>query len=315
MAEAAAVVVRRCSACGANVELPAAVRSTTCAFCDSALVDAAADAAEPVDGVAAFGVDAGVAADRLRGYLAGHWFAPETVRRAARPDELRGVLVPFWVFDAVARSSFSARIGIYWYRTETYTVTQNGKRVTKTRRVRETEWFPLEGSHVRQWFDHLVSASRGLPESEANALEPFDLGAALPYAPALVAGVVAERSTIPRAEAAATAGKELARLEQEVIGRSHLPGDTHADLRSSTQSQLAPPRLVLLPVWIAVVRGPKGPIRLSVNGQTGEVVGAVPRSGTKIALLVALILIVVGGAVVAVLGAGTIMAAIGAVAS
>src|SRR5690606_27362925 len=157
------------------------------------------------DRVVPFVVPRERAAALLRGYLQGHWFAPEAVRKAAKPSELDDVLVPFWVFDAVARTTFSARVGLYWYRTETYTVWQNGKARTRTRRVRETEWFPLDGSHVRQWFDHLVSASKGLPEGEANQLEPFDLGASLPYAPALVAGVAAERPTVDRAAAAEVA--------------------------------------------------------------------------------------------------------------
>ncbi len=68
------------------------------------------------------------------------------------------------------------------------------------------------------------------------------------------------------------AREELARLEQQVIARTHLPGDTHRDLASSTRAELDEPRLVLLPVWIAVLAGPAGPIRMLVNGQTGEVV-------------------------------------------
>ncbi len=292
---------RRCSACGAAVELPETVRATTCAFCDSALVDDEAQATEPVDAVVPFRVDRARAAQLLRGFLQGRWLAPEAIRRAAAPDELNDVLVPFHVFDAVARTSFSGSIGIYWYRTETYTTTVNGKRVTRTRRVRETEWFPLSGSHVRQWFDHLVSASRGLPEAYANALEPFDLGEALPYVPSLLAGRVAERSTVARAEAARIAREELARLEQAVIGRSHLPGDTHRNLETRTLAELDEPRLVLLPVWIAVLSTAKGPVRLMVNGQTGEVVSdRMPVSWEKVAALVALFLLVVGAIALAV---------------
>lgn len=281
---------RRCSACGATVRVPEGKRAATCAFCDSALVDDDAQQLAPVDRVVPFVVPRDRAGRLLKAFLAGQWFAPESVRRASDPSALDDVLVPFWVYDAVARTTFSARVGIHWYRTETYTVTVNGKRQTRTRQVRETEWFPLEGSHVRQWFDHLVSASKGLAESEANALEPYDLGASLPYAPALVAGVAAEQPTIPRAVAEQVARKELGELERRVIASSHLPGDTSADLRTSTDSTLEEPRLVLLPVWIAAVRTPQGTLRLLVNGQTGEVVGEVPRSWVKIGVAVAVVL-------------------------
>jgi hypothetical protein len=312
--EPVTTILRRCSACGASVEVPATVRATTCAFCDSALVDAEADAAEPVDRVVPFAVDRGQAGERLSAFLAGRWFAPESIRRASAPDELNEVLVPFHVFDAVARTTFSVRIGLYWYRTETYTVTVNGKTETRTRQVKETEWFPLEGSHVRQWFDHLVSASRGLPEAHANALEPFDLGEAKAYSPSLLAGRVAERATVPKSEAASVARRELARLEQQVIEATHLPGDTHSGLTSSTGAELEEPRLVLLPVWIAVVQGPKGPLRLLVNGQSGEVVSdAIPTSWWKVGLVVALVLLVIGAVAAATLGGGLLLGLIGAV--
>jgi hypothetical protein len=50
-----------------------------------------------------------------------------------------------------------------------------------------------------------------------------------------------------------------------------------------------------------------------VNGQTGEVVsGPIPTSWLKVGLLVVLILIVIGLAVVAVLGLGTAVAAVSA---
>jgi len=285
------------------VDLPDELRSATCSFCDSALVAEADGDAEAVDRVVPFEVPRERASTTLGAHLAAHWLAPEVLRRAARPDELRQVFVPFYVFDAVARTTFSVQIGNHWYRTETYTTTVNGKRVTRTRRVRETEWSSLEGSHVRQWFQHLVSASRGLVEGEANALEPFDLGRSVPFVPAVVAGVAAERATVPHAAAARVASQELADLEAAVIAREHLPGDTHRNLSSRTTSDLSPPGLALLPVWIGVVKGPKGPLRLLVNGQTGEAVGRVPRSPFKIALLVASVLGALGLVVLIVMGA------------
>ena len=261
--------------------------SARCTFCDAALVEAPPPAHTP-DRVVPFVLTRDQAAGRLRAHLAGRWFAPEVLRRAASPEALRAALVPHHVHDAVARTTFSASIGIYWYRTETYSVTVNGKRQTRTRRVRETEWYPLRGSHVRRWQDHLVSASQGLPEAEANALEPFDLGRALPYAPALVAGVAAELPTVDVAAARPVAEAELRRLERDVIASEHLPGDTHRHLESDTEVEISAVTLALLPVWIAVYRGPSGPVRLLVNGQTGEVAGAVPTSLVKVGVAVAL---------------------------
>lgn len=275
------MATRRCSQCGAEVALADDRLSTTCAFCDSPLVDGSA-VSEPIESVVPFAVTRQRASDLLRAYLSRQWLAPEALRKAARADAVDAVFVPFYAYDAVARSTWSARVGIHWYRTETYTTTENGKRVTRTRTVQETEWFPLSGQHARQWHDHLVSASAGLPEAEANALEPYDLGAAMPWAEAAVAGVAAEIPTVDHAAAHATAHQELTRKEAQAIAEKLLPGDTHDDLRVESAIHVETVRLALLPVWVAAVRGPAGPVRLLVNGQTGEVVGVVPRSWAKL---------------------------------
>lgn len=296
-------MVRQCSQCGATVELAEHVLSTTCSFCDSPLVEVDAER-EPVDRLVPFDVPRDRAARLLRGYLAGHWLAPERLRKAARAEEIRQVFVPFYCYDAVARSEWSCRCGVYWYRTETYTVTVNGRTQVRTRQVRETEWFPLSGTHARRWFDHLVSASRGISEPEANALEPFDLGRSLPFAPALAAGVQAEHPTVPHDEAEAVACQELDALQKRVITSSHLPGDTHRSLQCTSDLAVEQVRLVLLPVWMAVFKGPKDTVRLLVNGQTGEVVGVVPRSSWKVGCVIAGLLALLATVVLLMLAAG-----------
>ena len=279
------MALRRCPQCGATVEAEDHVLATACAFCESPLVDAAEDA-EPVDRVVSFRLDRPKAAARLQDHIQSRWFVHPDLKRATRPQELRPVLVPHYAWDAVARTEYRCDVGIYWYRTESYTTWRNGKRVRRTRRVRETEWFPFSGHHGRTWYDHLTCASRGIPAAEAAALEPWDLGRALPWAPSLAAGVEAEHPTVDHPTALATARQSLADLEARVIGAEHLPGDTHRRLKSETAVEIDDVDLVLLPIWIAVYQA-KGPVRLLVNGQTGEVAGKVPRSAPPLKVILA----------------------------
>jgi hypothetical protein len=279
----------QCPNCGATVTLPPEVVADRCVFCESPLVAAPEGASDHADQVAPFLLDRDGAATKLHGFLQGQWLAPKEVREADQPADLHGVLVPFWAHDADARSRWSANVGIYWYRTETYwvTVTRDGKSVRemRTRQVRETEWFPSSGTHAATYSEQLVSGSKGLPESEANALEPFDLGNALPYDPRLLAGWVAERPTLDRQHAEAVARQELAERENRAIA-AFLPGDTHSKVRNQTDIDVSDVRLVLLPVWIATYRWQSEVHRLLVNGQTGEVVGTVPKAWGKVVLLV-----------------------------
>ena len=278
-------VARSCPQCGATVEMPENALADKCAFCETPLVNAEA-AERHIDRVAPFEIDRTGASKRLKQFLAAQWLAPEAVRHNVEPDKLNGVLVPFYAYDGTARTRWSAQVGIHWYETDTYTVTVNGQIHVRTRQVQRTEWFPLSGTHAANYFSNLVSASNGLPEAEANELEPFDLGKAVPFAPAAVAGWQAERPTVDHAHAHKVAGQEIAKRENGAIAGGFLVGDRHTSVESQTDLHVERVEEVLLPVWIATFPDRGKVFRLLVNGQTGEIVGKAPRSGAKIGCLV-----------------------------
>jgi hypothetical protein len=294
--------LRSCPSCGAVVTQPPARISHGCSYCGSALVEVDRGALE-VDRVAPFRLSAAAAEERLRQHLAARWWAPERLRRAARDGSVfgaggpskpldarlvEGVLVPFFAYDATCRSRYETRVGLYWY--ETKKVKRNGK--TEREVVRHTEWFPLRGTAVCQWRDHLVSASVGLPAAEVAALCPFDLGRARPFDARLLAGWPAELPSRERTQVDRDATEQIRARELRRIGQEHLPGDTHRDTRVSCQVELAEAELVLLPVWVAALRYGGKAHRLVVNGQTGRCHGRAPVSPVKLAVAVALAVLV-----------------------
>ncbi|PRQ09475.1 hypothetical protein [Enhygromyxa salina] len=290
-------MIRQCTGCGATSWFNGPALSLACSYCDSPMVDEAR-AATAFHSIVPFRVPERAALEHLRAYLSGRRFAPRELREVRlRRQGLRGVLVPFWVYEGVVRSEYRAKVGIHWYRRESY---KDPDGSTKTRQVRETEWFPLQGAAARQVEDHVVSASVGLPEHEANAIGPFDLGWATPYDPRLLSGFEAELPTVDDLDAEHTARDELRDAEVVRIQRELLPGDSNRVDWISSEIEVKSRRLVLLPVWIATARHRDLVLRLVVNGQTGRVVGRVPRSKLKLAALV--LAIVAAVAVLAWLG-------------
>ena len=156
----------RCENCGAEVATDLDQRSYVCAFCDSTYVielPKEATGKQRPEFVIGFAVTPEQAKNKFRAWLnESNWFRPGDLSSAHVEDKQRGVYLPFWSFSMLAQSRWSARIGEYWYRTETYTTTDsNGKTTTRTRRVRETEWWHLSGKHHRYHSGYLVSGSRG----------------------------------------------------------------------------------------------------------------------------------------------------------
>lgn len=219
-------------------------------------------------------------------------------------EGIEGVYLPAYLYSAVTHSSYTARIGENYTETETYTVTVNGKQQTRTRTVTKTEWRSLAGEYAGYVADVLVTASRGLPNTELDHIEPFDMRLLRRYDPALVSGWTSEEPTLAPAE-----GIELARGEAVAsIGRrlaSFMPGDSHSDLAYQTRVDRESLDLTLVAVWVLALRpDPKQPAkRVLVNGQTLEVWGPEKLSPLKIAAFVIALLLLIGAIVLLVGGA------------
>jgi len=281
-----------CPNCAANVQLPKEHLSTLCSFCDSPLVQQQTEVTYP-ELVAKFILTQKNAGSRLKEEIAERWFLPKELKERLKPEELKGVYIPFWMIDAQAHSQYQAEIGIHWYEEEEYTTTENGKTVTKTRRVRRTEWHSLSGTFAKEYSNYLVCGSTGISSEESMELQPFDVGLCLDFTPVHIGGWVAENFTLNASQGAQRASDELRSIQNSAI-RRFLPGDEQRLHSSSIDLKISNERTVLLPIWIATYPYKGQVYRLLVNGQTGEVVGALPKDKLKIALLIVAILLIIG---------------------
>jgi hypothetical protein len=280
----------RCKNCSAEVLVDPDQRSFTCPFCDSTYVfelPTAETQRQPPEFVIGFAVTLQQAAERYQTWLRqGGWFCPGDLGQAQIHDKLRGVYLPFWSFSMLAESRWSAQIGEYWYRTETYTVIENGKSVTRTREVRETEWWGLSGQHHSYYSGYLVSGSKGLPQIEADKIKPFQLPAMKRYDASYLAGWFSEEYSIEKEAAQATCEAEFTAEEQKAIG-GFLPGDTFSGLSVQTEFSEINSDLVLLPVYLLTYRYGEKLFRIAINGQTGRIAGKKPLSGKRIGIAIA----------------------------
>lgn len=285
-----------CRTCGAALAVEAHHRTAKCVYCASPAIvvrPPGPDRPEPTF-VLGFVVPPERAIAIARRWLRKPLLAPEAFRRAV-PDDIRGLYVPAYLYSAAAFAEYSAEIGENYTVTETYTTTDSqGRTVTRTRTRTETEWRSLSGRHATYVHDRLVTASRGIPNAELEAIEPFDLRALHRYTPKVISGWLAEEPSIAFTECLAMARAEAVSAVGRML-RAFMPGDEHRNLTYRTWLEQEHLALTLLPVWVLAVRyAPNEPlVRLLVNGQTGAVHGKPPRSPVKIALLVLAVLAVI----------------------
>lgn len=231
-----------------------------------------------------------------RDWVRGRWFAPSAFRDAEIGDT-RGVYLPSFLYTASAHTTFNASIGENYQEQETYTTTDSeGKTVTRTRTVTKTEWRSLSGTHAEYVSDIFVTASRGIPNEELDAIEPFDLRALHRYTPKVVSGWIAEEPSLGSEECMQLAQQEaLAEIGRRLT--DFMPGDSHRDLQYQTVLRDQNAVLTLVPVWVLAVRyaEDKPVVRLLVNGQSGKLFGKRPISWVKVTLFVLTILALIAG--------------------
>jgi hypothetical protein len=284
-----------CESCGAALSVDEQTRSVVCPFCKSPQVVAVPDRGAPPEFILGFANTEDVARDRFgRWVRKGGITVPGDLARAATLSDVRGVYVPFWSFSVRADTEYSCRIGEYWYRTETYTTIVNGKVVTRTRTVRETEWFPFSGTYLGYHNRYLVSGSKGLSQKLADAIMPYEIGALHRFRHSFLAGWMAEEPSVAEESALEVSNKYFLGEERKRVA-AFLPGDTQRGLEVRTSFSQATSDLILLPLWILVYdyRGKRH--QFVMNGQTGAMSGTRPKVYWKIVVLVLGILAVLAG--------------------
>ncbi|HEY8076481.1 MAG TPA: hypothetical protein VIF62_20290, partial [Labilithrix sp.] len=260
-----------CSNCGAAFVAADQALTTKCPYCASPQVVSrppSRDRPMPTFTIP-FAMAQEPARERVRGWLKSRGFFRDPKLKGAAITEMRGVYVPAYLYAAAAHSAYAAEIGEDYQETETYTETDDkGNTVTKTRTVTRTEWRSLSGAHAQYVMDVLVTASRGLPNAELEAVEPFDLRQMRRYDEALVVGWIAEEPTVSLQECMATA-------RQEALGKigralsAFMPGDHQRGLSFQTTLENETADAMHVPVWVVAARPDpaKPPVRIVVNGQ------------------------------------------------
>ncbi|NSY38434.1 TFIIB-type zinc finger domain-containing protein [Leisingera sp. ANG59] len=284
--------VSTCPNCAAQVEFDPDTHARECPFCATPVVTGTGENRHiKPKGVLPFAVEERAAHKAMTDWLGGLWFAPNGLREYARKGRrMHGIYVPYWTYDAQTRSSYTGQRGTVYYVTETFQ--QDGK--TRTRQVAKVRWTPASGRVQRFFDDVLVLASRSLPKTYTEALEPWDLAQLEPYQPQYLAGFRAEAYTVDLEEGFTEAGRKMDRVIERDV-RFDIGGDRQRIAHIDTKMSEVTFKHILLPVWLAAYKYRGKTYRFVVNGQSGRVQGERPYSVWKIAFAILLALLIGAG--------------------
>jgi len=276
-----------CRQCGATSQIPADKVSTSCTFCGSTVIvpqEATRNLLKP-EGIVPFSLDKTAAHQKFVAWISKGFFRPKALKKSASLDNLRNTYVPYFTYDAQAHSVWRGESGTYYYTTESYTVTVNGRPEHRTRQVRHVRWTWKSGTHDQFYDDELICASKGLAGGLVEKVEPFNTKSPAPYAEQMLAGSEAEEYSLDPKDGWRQAAQKMLSNERAACSKL-LDGDTQRNLHVSTNLSGVTFKHLLLPIYIASYQYGGKSWRFMVNGQTGEVVGDRPVDWTKVLLVV-----------------------------
>lgn len=277
----------RCQSCQAISVLEPEKVSQACDFCGATALVPEQEQKQPFrpESLLPMKVTAGEARQALRGWLKSRFWAPSDLGKKALTDQVRGLYIPYWTFDAKAFARWTAESGTYYY------VTQNVG--GKTKRVRMTRWSHASGQLDHFFDDQLIAASRGVHGPLLHEVEPFDTARLVPYSASFLSGWVVERYQIDLVAAAASSRSRMDSTLRDMCGRA-VPGDTYRNLDVQATYSGQTFKHILVPLWLLSYRYGSQTYQAAINGDSGRVAGEHPISWLKVSLAVLAALVIVG---------------------
>ncbi len=254
-----------CQSCGGEIVCDENTAASSCPYCDNPVVMKSQFAGDlRPDYVIPFRLDKKAAKEGFYRHLKGKKLLPKVFRTQSHIDEIKGIYVPFWLFDADADAQiqFRATKLRHW----------SDSRYDYT----ETSYFSVYRSG-RIGFERVpVDGSTRMEDALMESIEPYDFSGAVDFQTAYMAGYLADRYDVTAEESTERANERIRQSTQNAFAStvqgysSVIPENVSIGLKNSAA------KYALYPVWILNTTWNGKKYVFAMNGQTGKFAGNLP---------------------------------------
>ncbi|MBR4075205.1 MAG: hypothetical protein IKK22_07265 [Firmicutes bacterium] len=262
--------VYNCPSCGAELICDETTAATSCPYCGNpSIVPGQFHGALRPDYVIPFEVDKERAVAMLKEHYKGKFLLPKSFTNENHIQEIKGVYVPFWLFDGKADAD------VTFHATRTFVRRQGDYEVSTTQHY-----------HVRRAgtvsFEKIpVDASSKMPDEYMDAIEPFDYADLKEFSTAYLPGFMADKYDVLVADCSRRADDRAAETAYRAMEASVKGYMTKICINKDILLKRGEVKYALLPVWLLSTQWKGKNFLFAVNGQTGKMVGDLPVSGGK----------------------------------
>ncbi|MBR5658558.1 MAG: hypothetical protein IKX10_04085, partial [Lachnospiraceae bacterium] len=260
--EVSGMVTYTCKSCGGEIVGDQTLGASSCPFCGNPVVMTGqfSGALRP-DLVIPFKLDKEAAKAGLEKHLEGRKLLPKVFKSQNHIDEIKGVYIPFWLFDSDANANirYSATKERTWSDTD-YNYT-------------ETEYYSVLRSGTLDFDNVPVDGSSTIDNKLMESIEPYDISDAVDFQTAYLSGYFANKYD-ETAEDCAPIANERIKTSTRAVFRDTVRGYHSVNEEACSISlENAKTRYALYPAWLLSTTWNGQNFLFAMNGQTGKFVG------------------------------------------
>lgn len=254
-----------CPSCGAELITDETTAATSCPYCGNpTVVPGQLGGALKPDLVIPFKLDKNAAINALKEHYKGKKLLPRAFSDKNHIEEIKGVYVPFWLYDATVDGAAvfaGSRVNVFVEGDDEVTI---------------TEIFDCERRGTMRFENVPVDGSSKMPDNHMDSIEPFDYRDLKPFSLAYLPGYFADKFDMSEEECGKRADQ---RCKQSAVNalRSTVAG--YANISTKSQQfriKRGSVKYALLPVWMLSTQWNGQNFLFAMNGQTGRLIGDLP---------------------------------------
>ncbi len=257
--------VYACPFCGAEIVTDETTAASKCPYCDNNMVfNAKLSGAFKPDVVIPFQVTKEEAEAALKRFYEGKFFLPKSFKSENRIKEIKGVYVPFWIYDCNVDAAFS------YDATKSHTWSDSRYIYTKT------DHYMVERRANIPFNNIPADGSSKADDAYMEAIEPYDYNELIPFDKAYLSGFLADKYDIDSAEMKPRIEARTGQSADRYLRGTVVGYDTVTEKHRSLRHNNTTVKYGLFPVWMLNTAYRGTMYHFAMNGQTGKMVGNMP---------------------------------------
>ena len=254
-----------CQSCGGEIVCDKTTVATKCPYCENnVVIKGKLEGDLRPDYVIPFKLDKKAAKEGLKRHLEGKKLLPKIFKDENHIDEIKGVYVPFWLFDAKANGTARYKAA----RVRTWSDSKY--------RYKETSFFSVVRAGEMGFSKVPVDGSTKMEDTLMESLEPFDFTEAVDFQTAYLAGYLADRYDVNAEESIARANDRIRQSTENALASTVMGYTTVIPESTSMKFTDSEVKYALYPVWLLNTTWKGKQYTFAMNGQTGKFVGDLP---------------------------------------